>query len=426
MNSLWRVRVASLVVVVAFSVVAFADFADVFIPERDDPAIQYGTRQTHDPIATLNDEIEAGRVRLQFGGEQGYLRSVLDALKVPVESQMMTFAKTSVQAPLINPGNPRALFFNDSVAVGWVPGGFVELAAQDPQQGVIFYTLEQRQTDKPQFDRRDDCLLCHDSNEAAGVPGMLLRSDFTAPSGTILRQLGSYVPDHRTPLEERWGGWYVTGNSGTIKHMGNAVVTDAKNPDSPIINQSFNLESLAGKLDTIAYPSPYSDIVALMVFEHQMHMMNLFTRISWQTRAGLARHSLTSESLDETARELVDYMLFVDEEPLANKIEGGSGFAEKFSAEGPWDTRGRSLRQLDLDHRLMKYPCSYMIYSDAFDALPPEAKNAIYKRMWQVLSGEIKGGKYARLSLEDRQAIVEILQGTKQGLPEYFRNSPKS
>jgi hypothetical protein len=254
---------------------------------------------------------------------------------------------------------------------------------------------------------------------------MLLRSDFTAANGSTLRGLGNYIPDHRTALEERWGGWYVTGNSGAIQHMGNAVVTDAKNPDSPIIDQSLNLESLVGKLDTSAYPSPYSDIVALMVFEHQMHMMNLFTLIGWQTRAGLARHSLTSEALDETARELVDYMLFVDEAPLANKIEGSSGFAKKFSAGGPWDTRGRSLRQLDLDHRLMKYPCSYMIYSDAFDALPPEAKNAIYKRMWQVLSGEIKGGKYVRLSLEDRRAIVEILQGTKQGLPEYFRSSPK-
>jgi hypothetical protein len=423
MNSPSQVRpIALLTLGVTFCVAAaFADITEVFIPQRDDASIEYDTRPAHDVVSQLNAMIEAGRLHLKFDGDQGYLRSVLEALRVPIESQMAVFSRTSVQAKLINPQNPRTLFFNDSVAVGWVRGGFVELAAQDPQQGVIFYSLSQTPADKPQFVRQDECLGCHDSNEALGVPGMLLRSNFTAPNGTALRELGNYLIDHRSPLEQRWGGWYVTGNSGAIRHMGNAVVTDPRSPESAVTSETLHLDSLKDKFDTDAYLSPYSDIVALMVFEHQMHMMNLFTRIGWQARAGQYRKSLDVKALAGTAEELVDYMLFVDEAPLANRIQGTSGFSEKFSLEGPRDSKGRSLRQFDLERRLMRYPCSYMIYSEAFDSLPSEAREAVYRRMWQILSGKDRAGKYARLSLADRQAVVEILLATKEDLPDYFQ-----
>jgi hypothetical protein len=205
---------------------AFADLSEDFVPLRDDPAIQYAARPTHDPISVLNEEIEAGRARLKFEGEQGYLRSVLETLKIPIESQMAVFSKTSVQARLINPQNPRTLFFNDSIVVGWVRGGFIEVATESPQQGIIFYSLPQTPEEKPAFTRKNECLECHDSNDALGVPGMLVRSEFTGPNAMTLRNLGSYNSDHRSPLEERWGGWYVTGRSGSIKHMGNAIVTD--------------------------------------------------------------------------------------------------------------------------------------------------------------------------------------------------------
>ena len=70
----------------------------------------------------------------------------------------------------------------------------------------------------------------------------------------------------------------------------------------------------------------------------------------------------------------------------------------------------------------MRYPCSYLIYSAAFDGLPPIAKDAIYARMWQVLSGEEKGERYRMaLPLADRRAIVEILRDTRSGLPDFFR-----
>jgi len=308
---------------------------------------------------------------------------------VPIQSQIAVFNPDSAQRARINPQNPRTLFFNDHVAVGWVRGGYIELAAQDPRQGVVFYVLDPT-SPSASFTRREDCLSCHYSYSTAGVPGMLARSE------------DQFTVDHTLPLERRWGGWYVTGNAGAIRHLGTSVEAN---------------------IDNTAYLSTHSDIVALLVFEHQMHMMNLLSRIGWEARVAMApaeRQFDAPVSVTVAAREVVDYLLFVDEAPLSDTVAGSSGFAEQFAAAGPRDRQGRSLRQLDLRQRLMRYPCSYMIYADVFDALPETAKDAIYRRMWQVLSGAEHDGKYARLSLDDRRAIVEILRETKAGLPEYF------
>jgi hypothetical protein len=421
------------------ALVAFGQHNDgVFLLSPDHPAIQYTTLHTNDPVSELNRKIQEGKVHLEHDGSQGYLRSVLEALKVPIESQMMVFSKTSVQREIIRPDNPRTLFFNDSVTVGYVHGGFIELAAEDPKQGVSFYTLDQSAGDKPAFIRRNRCLDCHVSYATLGVPGMLVRSVATASNGITQPQFGQYVSDHRSRLQERWGGWYVTGKNVTLQHMGNTLVTNPARPESTVTT-TVTPESLRGRFDTDAYFSPYSDIVALMVFEHQMHMTNLLTRIGWEARYAEYRdraktasdetpgdlHPADIPALGSTARELVDYLLFVDEAPLESKIQGTSGFAEKFSAQGPNDSKGRSLRQFDLRRRLMRYPCSYMIYSPAFDALPDDAKGAIYKRMWEILSGQERDSRYARLSVADRRAVVEILRETKRELPPYFRSVAK-
>lgn len=420
---------------VASVTIAVADFEnDPFPADIDSPAIQYGTAPTTDAISLLNAKLEQGTAQLKFDGQHGYLRSVLEALRVPLESQILPFSKTSVQSYLINPSNPRSLFFNDSVVVGWVHGGrFLELASEDPKQGVIFYTLDQQQVDRPRFIRRDNvCLSCHLSYSSMDVPGTLVRSVATNTDGSIARQLGDYLTDDRSPFEQRWGGWYVTGITGTMKHMGNAFANDAPKQAGSAGSETFNLASLKAKFDTDAYLAPYSDIVALMVFEHEMHMMNLFTRVGWEVRlaryneqTGSTTHAVTQRVLTETSRELVDYMLFVDEAPIPSKIQSTSGFTEEFSEQGPKDSQGRSLRQLDLQHRLLRYPCSYMIYSGAFDSLPDEAKAAIYARMWQILSGQDKDAKYAKLSFADRNAIIEILRQTKRDLPDYFQKSSR-
>jgi hypothetical protein len=214
-----------------------------------------------------------------------------------------------------------------------------------------------------------------------------------------------------------------------MPHMGNSVVNKAGRLQPMLRGQAPELDSLQGHFDTAAYLSPYSDVVALMVFEHQMHMVNLFTRVGWDVRLSSYRdqmnsdnrHRATARLLRDVSRELVDYMLFVDEAPLPSRIQGTSGFAEKFSSESPTDSKGRSLRQFDLQHRLMRYPCSYMIYSDAFDALPDEVKSAVYERMWKILSGREREKRYSKLTFADRKAIVEILRDTKKRLPDYFQ-----
>ncbi|HEV2688728.1 MAG TPA: hypothetical protein VGV35_09245 [Bryobacteraceae bacterium] len=397
------------------------DFTRPFPGDRDHPAIEYGVRPEHNAISELNAKLRDGKIRLAFDGTPGYLRSTLEALSVPVESQLVVFSKTSLQQRIISATNPRTIFFNDSVAVAWVRGEpFVEVAAEDSQQGVIFYTLDQRATDKPVFIRRDGCLQCHEDYATLGVPGMLVRSVFPAPDGTAMRPLGEFVSDHRSPFQERWGGWYVTGKSGGLRHLGNLTFTNSE--DAGPVPKAVDLASLEGKFETSSYLSPYSDIVALMVFNHQMRMINLLTRAGWEVRfADHEGQSRNTALLRDAAQELADYMLYVDETPLPGPIQGTSGFAEKFSAVGPKDSRGRSFRQFDLERRLMRYPCSYLIYSQAFDALPRALKEAVYGRIWQILSGEEKAAKYARLSLADRQAIVEILRETKMDLPDYFQ-----
>jgi hypothetical protein len=239
--------------------------------------------------------------------------------------------------------------------------------------------------------------------------------------------------DQTIPLEKRWGGWYVTGQHGSIRHLGNADLGRLFETTPPSGN--LNWPSFQGQFDTTGYLSTHSDIVALMVFEHQMHMMNLLSRIGWEARVAdyqkrtgtIALSTAESQSdtpvpLGAAAKELVDYLLFVDEARIADKILGSSRFSETFASQGPYDSKGRSLRQFDLQRRLMRYPCSYMIYAPLFHELPDAAKDAIYRRMWQILSGSEKDNRYARLLFRDRQAIVEILRDTKKDLPEYFRS----
>jgi len=388
--------------------------------EVDHPAIGYHRDAPTDAVARLNQRLEAGEQQLRFDGAGGYLRSLLAALAIPVESQMAVYSQTSLQRARVSPQNPRVIFFNDSTAVAWVPGGFIEVASHDPRQGAVFYTLQQIPAAVPQLVREDRCLTCHLSSAAEGIPGFFIRSIPTAVGGATMPWLGNITTDHRTPLPERWGGWYVTGNHVPGPHLGNALIANADARELPPWDANRNVMTLKGRIDTETYLSPYSDIVALLVFEHQAHMMNLLTRIGWEARV-LAHESSprSATALRAIAEEVVDYFLFADEVPL-NGVRGASGFAERFTGKGPRDRMGRSLRDLDLQERLLRYPFSYMIYSGAFDALPAAAKNAIYRRAWEVLSGEERAQKYLRLSREDRRAILEILRDTKRGLPDYF------
>ena len=387
---------------------------------RNHPAINYVKTAPADPVARLNERLQRGEVTLEFSGTSGYLSSVLRALDVPADSQILVFSKTSFQAPRISPQNPRALFFNDTVSIGFVRGGDVlEAVAQDPRQGSMFYTLEQSSSKPPRFTRDMSCVQCHTWDGTVNVPGWFLGSVWPAEDGRALDATG-YGTDHRTSFDVRWGGWYVTGKHAFPSHMGNAVVPEGGDLAGLVTPESVHVESLEGRFDMTGYPSRYSDLVALLVIEHQARMSSLITRVNWEARLGAEAGRPLSAAVDE----LVDYLLFVDEVPLPGKVTGSSTFAETFQARGPRDSTGRSLRDLDLQTRLMRYPCSYMIYSEPFQALPGAIKQAIYARMWEILSGAEQDPKYTRLSPDDRRNIVAILQDTVPGLPPYFTLSP--
>ena len=402
---------------------------DAFRGSRDHPAIAYSTGPVENAAAALDRALRDGDASLAFDERSGYLRSLLDALDVPVESQVAVFSPTSNQANLIRSDNPRVIYFRDDAAVAWVRGaGALEVAAHDARQGTVFYTLAQTPDRAPRLVRDDQCLACHLTWDTLGVPGLQVLSTFPLTSDPNAYATG-FVSDHRARMEDRWGGWYVTGRHEPFAHMGNVEVTDVDDPDAVVGLARPQLPSLDGLFDLTGYLTPYSDAAALMVLEHQAHMTNLITRIGWEARriayreahGGGAAGDESAERMRQAAVELVDYLLFVDESPLLRPIRGASGFAEAFAARGPHDRRGRTLRELDLDRRLMRYPCSFLIYSKAFDALPAPAKSAIHRRLWSVLSGAEAGPPYDRLSRVDRQAIVEILLDTRPGLPDYFR-----
>jgi hypothetical protein len=405
-----------------------AQRAGSFMGSSEDPAIKYSTAPLDNPVVDVNRRLQEGTLQLAFEGRSGFLRSALEALQIPVDSQLLVFSRASLQGKLINEQNPRALFFNDRVALGWVRGGSViEVAAHDESAGVVFYELEQRPETgggPPQFKRAFLCLGCHVAGDTLGVPGLLMFS-----TGRPDPSQGFVLPrgvDHSDPLPRRFGGWFVTGSTGVAAHMGNDVAALQGRARS-------DLASVEGLFDADGYRALSSDVVAHLVFTHQAHMTNLLTRAGWEARAADPRlHPPFSEApgddarigmmMSGIAREVVDYLLFIDETPLGGGVKGGSGFAERFAARGPRDGKGRSLYDLDLHRRLLKYPCSYLIYSPAFDALPARAKDPIYRRMWQVLSGEEREERYrSALSPADRRAIVEILRDTKKDLPPYFQ-----
>jgi hypothetical protein len=407
--------------VFAAVLVASAQRRDVFVQSRLIPAIAYDTTDTNDPIARVNKKLADGSVTLKFEPDNGgYLRSALAALDLPVESQALVFSKTSFQGDLINVLNPRALYFNDTTSLGWVRGAdLIEVAAQDARQGVIFYYLRQEASERPRFQRTNECLACHLSWDTLGVPGLMVQS--VNPLPDELSYVVGYSNNHASPWSQRFGGWFVTGSYGRIRHMGNVPVMPEDKGKLKLADPR-ELASVQGLFDLKQFPTAQSDVVSLLVLAHQVGMTNQLTRLGWEARAAAAAPSEDGRArVKEAARDFVDYLLFIDEEPLRAPVKGTSGFAEKFSALGPKDSKGRSLHALDLQTHLLKYPCSYMIYTEAFDALPADAKEAAYSRMWQILSGEETGRRYMRLKPADRTAILEILRETKTDLPAYFR-----
>jgi hypothetical protein len=387
----------------------------------DEDAIRYSKSPDTGPVARLQQKIDQGAIDFAHDPKFGYLPALLRSLNIPVSSQMLVFSKTSFQRERISPKNPRAIFFNDDVYIGYVAGStMLEVSAADPKLGGVFYTLDQKETAKPRFVRTDQCLECHASAKTMGVPGHLVRSFATDENGIVDLNSGTSLVNHRTPFAERWGGWYVTGQHSNQVHRGNlfgeaALALEKKEP-----NHRGNIEDLSPFFDVSAYPAASSDIVALMVLEHQTHLHNFITRLNYEATVALQQYGHI-RYLKNIMDAFVKYLLFAEEAELTAPVRGSAEFARAFSQAGPRDNKGRSLRDFDLRTRLFKYPCSYLIYSDAFANLPSAVREDIYRRIFEVLTGKDDRPVFDSLSRASRRTVREILVETKDDLPGYWR-----
>ncbi len=415
-------RLVALIGLLPWLVSAQSDFqgATHMVPFEED-TISYNKTPSTGPIARLQSRLDRGEVKLKFDPKTGWRDSVLAAMEISPKSQVMVFSKTSLQRERIAPQTPRALYFNDEIYVGWIPGAPVmEFSEVDPKLGGVFYTLDQTATDQPKFVRNNQCLECHASAKTMGVPGHLIRSFKTDEQGIIDLITGVSEVNHRTPLEDRWGGWYVTGTHGKVTHRGNLIGKAAFLQAEEKPNYLGNLTSLKKLVDLTDYATPHSDIVALMVLEHEAHMHNYLTRLHYETTMALSRYQHI-RYLRSIAEGFLKYLLFTEETPLKARVKGTSGFAEQFAALGPKDSKGRSFRQFDLESRLFKYPCSFLIYSEAFDLLPKPMREHVLQRLHEILTGKDASPEFANIPAETRQAILEILVETKPNLPAYWR-----
>lgn len=391
------------------------------------PAMAYGTTEPQGRVGQLARAVNSGSESLQAEtiAGRGYLDALLDSLEIDVSSQALVFSRTSLQTRLIRPETPRAIYFNDDTYVAFIPGApTLEIASFDPQLGPVFYTLRQDSTSVQQdsnaalMERQfNSCLRCHDSYSLSGggVPRLLLGSGYTGTDGNLVSHEAWILTSPATPLRSRWGGWYVSGFHGEQVHLGNVVVQQAADLQDLESLRVGNLGELSGLLDLSAYPSAYSDIVALMVLEHQVEVQNLISRLRFEAsrlEAPVAQAEAASGAEGSAASvannaivvladhidALVAAMTMQDEIELNAAVRGTSGFAEHFESLGPFDNQGRSLRQLNLQTRLFEYPLSYQIYSEGFQSLPDPVRAAVYSQL--------------RLALADETAVTGILRDT--------------
>lgn len=415
-------------------VVAFGVRAGWAQDDFDRAPIEYSQTTPDNMVSRLQDRLIAGDVALQFEEPWGYLRSVLTALDVPESSQSLVFSKTSLQRHKISPRTPRALYFNDEVYMGYCRNGEVlEVSVADAKLGTVYYTMKQEPQDSPRFRRQtDNCLVCHAGGQARGVPGHLVRSMYVDKSGQPLLASGSFRIDHSSPLADRFGGWYVTGEHGDQKHLGNLTYRGRPDNDAERDPSGLNLTDLSSKFDCGAYLNGHSDLVALLVLSHQAGGHNLLTKTAFDVRSALHREEGLNRELKEppghrwdstntimknAAESLVKYFLYVNETSLTAAVKGNTEFATEFTNRGRRDPQGRSLRDFDLQTRMFKYPCSYLIETESFTALPDELLSLFWKRLGEVLAGS-EEKEFAHLSTADRQAIREILVATHPGVPK--------
>lgn len=382
--------------------------------------IRYSDTLPTDRLAGLAKKLEERKLEGQPGQGLKALEFVLGYLDVPRESQVLVFSKTSLQISRITPQNPRSLYFSENAYVGYVPGGAVEVIAHDAVLGPVFYLVEPDKDGAMRVERDTNrCLSCHATSRTENVPGMLIRSVYAEESGHPILQLGTHDVAHETPLADRWGGWFVTGRS-SLPHLGNRVFKE----ESDLTPSSIPIKSVGGMVDVNQYLRPTSDIVSLLVLEHQVKMHNLINAAAMNYRRSVyfmqtlnpdadATQGSAGDIADSGAKDIVDYLFFKDEADLGDGVEGDAGFQQAFVKRFPKCKDGESLAEFRLYGRIFKNRCSYMVYSEAFKGMPLGLKERVIARMKRVIAGEEEGFEY--LNKSELKRIDNILDETLAG-----------
>ncbi len=387
----------------------------------DLPPLRYSDTASTDRLARLAQDWQSGKKQLEGKTEVARVKEILAALQVPEGSQILVFSKTSKQNNLINPRNPRALYFSPDCYCGYVPGGMMEVIIHDRRLGPVFYLIDLGQERKAPSVERDtsDCLSCHGTGRTENAPGVLVRSVFPDENGNPLLSFGSGLVMHDTPIEERWGGYYVTG-AISLPHLGNRTYVEARQAQA----ERSQWNSVSGKIDVSKYPCATSDIVALMVLEHQCQAHNLLTAAKMNyERARFLSLSIDPDGdpeqgsagrvADQAAQRIVDWFLFTGEADMgADGVSGSEIFQQQFAAAIPRTSHGDSLADFQLNSRLFKNRCSYMIYSEAFVALPDMIKKRVITRLENILESADGADDYAQIKLSERRRIAKILRDT--------------
>ncbi len=243
-----------------------------------------------------------------------------------------------------------------------------------------------------------------------GIPGFVLRSLDTDAAGEIIPTTDTERISHCTPFAERWGGWFVSNAPAEWPHRGNAPGEKAGTPESA--NARIKSLSTSGQ-----YPAEGSDTLALLVHDHQTHMHNYITRLHME---GLERISEYGHVryLDIQIRAFLRYLLFTEEVKFPAKLEGSQPFREAFQKNAKRDSKGRSLKDFDLNTRLFRYPCSFLIDSEAFRKLPKQVRDAVLNRLHNILTGKDPHPDFQNVHPDDAKAVLEILRETAPDLTE--------
>ena len=371
----------------------------------------YWSRPLRDPFTRLLAE-SGGTVPLDTANPKAGLESLLKALRVPVSSQLLVYSATSFQSGLITPANPRALYFNDEVYVGYVPGGHLEVATIDPNLGPVFHLLRLGRGAQPQISRSERCMNCHAGRASRQVPGFFTESVICTDTGASLDGFRREQVGHAVPLHLRLGGWHVTGAQAQSAHLGNLTGKAAPGGYERLPNPPGN------RFDWERYPARTSDLLSHLLHEHQLGFHNLVTLAVYRTREALAAGQGTVRPddqpvLDDLARQFRRYLLFADETALPpGGVQPDPAYAQDFQSARLQARDGTSLRDLDLRTRLFRHRCSYLIHAPSFAALPREFKSRLLAGLDAALRETGGLAEFDYIPASEKRAIRAILRDT--------------